>query len=128
MSKYSIFKSQFEKAIKSTNRNIEDLDLVAVSKKKSVQEIQAVIDENHKSFGENQIQEIESKWPDLKKNNPEIKLHFVGSIQSRKVESIYNNCDVIHSIDRLKILRLFNELENTQINKKKYFIQINTGN
>jgi pyridoxal phosphate enzyme (YggS family) len=128
MSNYKNFLSSLEASLRSANRNSKDIELIAVSKKKSAEDIQKVIDEGHLSFGENQIQEIESKWPDLKKLNPSIKLHFIGSIQSRKFEQIHKHCEVIHSIDRKKIVQKFAELETSDKIKRKYFIQINTGN
>ena len=128
MSNYKNFLSSLEASLRSANRNPQDIELIAVSKKKSAEDIQKVIDEGHLSFGENQIQEIESKWPDLKKLNPSIKLHFIGSIQSRKVEQIHKHCEVIHSIDRKKIVKKFAELEASGDPKRQYFIQINTGN
>ena len=128
MSRYKNFLSSLEVSLRSTNRNPKDIELIAVSKKKSATDIQKVIDEGHLSFGENQIQEIESKWPDLKKLNSSINLHFIGSIQSRKVEQIHKHCEVIHSIDRKKIVKKFAELETSGDIKRKYFIQINTGN
>jgi pyridoxal phosphate enzyme (YggS family) len=128
MSNYKNFLSSLEASLKNANRNSQDIELIAVSKKKSAIDIQKVIDEGHLSFGENQIQEIESKWPDLKKFNSKIDLHFIGSIQSRKVEQIHNHCEVIHSIDRKKIVKKFADLETSGNIKRKYFIQINTGN
>ena len=128
MSRYKNFLSSLEVSSRSANRNSQDIELIAVSKKKSATDIQKVIDEGHQSFGENQIQEIEDKWPDLKKINSNISLHFIGSIQSRKVEQIHKNCEVIHSIDRKKIVKKFDELEASGDIKRKYFIQINTGN
>ena len=128
MSNYKNFLSSLEASLKNANRNSQDVELIAVSKKKSVTDIQKVIDEGHRSFGENQIQEIESKWPDLKKLNSSINLHFIGSIQSRKVEQIHKHCEFIHSIDRKKIVKKFAELEASGDIKRKYFIQINTGN
>ena len=128
MSRYKNFLSSLEISLRSANRDSHDIELIAVSKKKSAIEIQKVIDEGHLSFGENQIQEIESKWPDLKKINSNINLHFIGSIQSRKVEQIHKHCEVIHSIDRKKIVKKFAELEVSGDIKRKYFIQINTGN
>ena len=128
MSRYKNFLSSLEVYLSSANRNSQDIELIAVSKKKSATDIQKVIDEGHQSFGENQIQEIESKWPELKKINSNINLHFIGSIQSRKVEQIHKHCDVIHSIDRKKIVKRFAELESSGDIKRKYFIQINTGN
>ena len=128
MDNYKNFLNDLEKTAQLANRNIEEIDLIAVSKKKPAQDIQSVIDEGHRSFGENQIQEIERKWPNLKKLNSNIQLHFIGNIQSRKVESIHQNCEVIHSIDRMKVVKLFAEIENLKNVRRKYFIQINTGN
>ena len=79
------------------------------------------------SFGENQIQEIETKWINFRKENTNITPHYVGSIQSRKTNSILKYCDVIHSIDRLKIVKLIRQFEQDTGIKRKYFIQINTG-
>ena len=128
MNNYKNFINNLEKTVQLANRNIEEIDLIAVSKKKPAQDIQSVIDEGHMSFGENQIQEIERKWPDLKKLNSNIQLHFIGNIQSRKVESIHQNCEIIHSIDRMKVVKLFAEIEKLKNIRRKYFIQINTGN
>ena len=128
MNNYKNFINNLEKTVQLANRNIEEIDLIAVSKKKPAQDIQSVIDDGHTSFGENQIQEIERKWPDLKKLNSNIQLHFIGNIQSRKVESIHENCEVVHSIDRMKVVKLFAEIEKLKNVRRKYFIQINTGN
>ena len=128
MSTYKNFLTKLENSLQIAGRRSEDIELIAVSKKKPIPDIQSVIDEGHLLFGENQIQEIEKKWPELKKLNSNIELHFIGSIQSRKVESIHENCDVIHSIDRMKIVKLFSEFETSKNIRRKYFIQINTGN
>ena len=128
MNNYKNFINNLEKTVQLANSNIEEIDLIAVSKKKPAQDIQSVIDDGHTSFGENQIQEIERKWPDLKKLNSNIQLHFIGNIQSRKVESIHQNCEFIHSIDRMKVVKLFADIEKHKNIRRKYFIQINTGN
>ena len=128
MNNYKNFINNLEKTAQLADRNIEEIDLIAVSKKKPSSDIQNVIDEGHISFGENQIQEIERKWPDLKNLNANIQLHFIGNIQSRKIKSIHENCEFIHSVDRMKVVKLFNEIENLNNVRRKYFIQINTGN
>ena len=112
----------------NANRDISEVELIAVSKKKSIEDIRQVIQAGHRSFGENQIQEVENKWIDLKKEYPDLKLHFIGGIQSKKVKSIFQYCDVVHSVDRIKIIKLFSGLEEQQGLSRKYFIQINTGN
>ena len=125
---YENFLAQFNKAVLEAGRDIEEIELIGVSKKKPPEDIIKVFNQGHHSFGENQIQEIERKWPDLKKLNPNIKLHYIGNIQSRKVGSIHENCNVIHSIDRMKVVKLFAETEKLKDVRRKYFIQINTGN
>ena len=79
---YENFLAQFNKAVLEAGRDIEEIELIGVSKKKPPEDIKKVFNQGHLSFGENQIQEIERKWPDLKKLNSKIQLHFIGSIQS----------------------------------------------
>ena len=128
MTKYKDFLGQFKNAVNSANRDISQIELIAVSKTKSSKEIMKVIDQNHLSFGENKIQEVDEKWSEIKKTKPSTRLHFIGSIQSRKTSAIHESCDVIHSLDRIKIVRKFNDIEKLTNLKREYFIQINTGN
>ena len=124
---YKKFKENLEKTVETSGRKLSEIELIAVSKKKPVADIKQVIQAGHRSFGENQIQEVERKWVDIKKEYPDLKLHFIGGIQSRKVKSIFHHCDVVHSIDRIKIIELFSNLEKEQGISRDYFIQINTG-
>ena len=127
MSLYQNYFNQLKSAVSAAHRDISEIDLIAVSKKKPSSDIRKVIDQGHISYGENQIQEVENKWADLKNEFSHLKLHFIGGIQSRKVKSIYTHCDVVHSLDRLKIVKMFSELETAQGLSREYFIQINTG-
>ena len=128
MSLYENFRDNLKRSAKTSGRSFEEIDLIAVSKKKPIEVIRQVIQAGHRSFGENQIQEVENKWIKLKKEYPDLKLHFIGGIQSRKVKSIFDHCDVIHSVDRIKIIELFSNLEEQRGVSKEYFIQVNTGN
>jgi len=128
MSQFKNFHSSFLKSVLSAKRDIEEIELIAVSKKQPKTAIINLIRQGHISFGENQLQEIESKWQDLRKDYPATKLHFIGSIQSRKIRSIFNNCDEIHSIDRIKIVQEIKKFESEMKTIKGYFLQINTGN
>ena len=103
------------------------VNIIAVSKKQASEKIRIIASEGHKHFGENQIQEIEQKWPALKEEFPNIKLHFIGTIQSRKTERIFALCDEIHSVDRIKIVKQIKELEQKFGIAKTYYIQVNTG-
>ena len=128
MTEYLKFLKKFENAVLNAQRDIEEIELVAVSKKKPSKLIKEVVNYGCKSFGENQLQEVENKWIELKQEFKHTRLHFVGSIQSKKIEKIFLLCDVIHSIDREKIVQKLKKCEDEHNLKKEYFIQINTGN
>ncbi len=128
MHNYQIFLKKFKNAVADAGRDINEITIIAVSKRKSFEEISKVIELGHKSFGENQIQEVENKWNNFQTSNKHVNLHYIGTIQSRKTEAIFSSCDYIHSIDRLKIVEQIKKYEDQQNCIKKYFIQINTGN
>ena len=127
MSTYKDFLKDFEKSILRNNRFIEEVELIAVSKKKSKENILPVINLGHKNFGENQLQEVIKKWPSLKSQFDDIKVHFIGSIQSKKIQQIIEQCDVIHTLDREKIISIISEMDYSKIRNKTFFIQVNTG-
>ena len=127
MSNYKDFLVDFEKSILSNKRDIEEVELIAVSKRKSEEDILSVINLGHRNFGENQIQEVLKKWPNLKNQFHDIKVHFIGSIQSKKIHQIIEQCDVIHTIDREKIISIISEMDYSKIKDKTFFIQVNTG-
>ena len=128
MNKYLEFIKVLEKIASEAKRDLDEIELIAVSKKKPVELIKKVIANGCQSFGENQLQEVENKWIELKKEYSHIKLHFLGNIQSKKTEKIFQLCDTIHSIDREKIVQILKSCEEQFKIKKEYFIQINTGN
>jgi len=127
MSNYKDFLVDFEKSILSNKRAIEEVELIAVSKRKAEEDILSVINLGHRAFGENQIQEVIKKWPNLKNQFHNIKVHFIGSIQSKKIHQIIEQCDVIHTIDREKIIGIISEMDYSKIKDKTFFIQVNTG-
>ena len=128
MSQYTDFLKNFETAVLQSKRHLEEIELIAVSKRQSIDNILSVINEGQMSFGENQLQEINKKWPLIKDVNQKLKLHFIGSIQSKKLQNIINHCDVIHTIDREKLIQIISKLDKDTLLGKSFFIQINTGN
>ena len=128
MSYYTDFLKNFETAVLQSKRHLEEIELIAVSKRQSIDNILSVINEGQMSFGENQLQEINKKWPLIKDVNQKLKLHFIGSIQSKKLQNIINHCDVIHTIDREKLIQIISKLDKDTLLGKSFFIQINTGN
>ena len=106
-------------------------ELIAVSKQFPKEVIQILVDKGHKIFGENKVQEAQSKWIDIRKENlhKNIELHLIGPLQSNKANLALDIFDVIQTVDREKIaLKLNNYLQQrTDIKKKKFFIQVNVG-
>ena len=102
--------------------------IVVVSKKRSYDQIQPLLQVNHLDYGENQIQEALNKWPSIIASNKEIRLHLIGRLQSNKAKAAFNLFQFIHSLDSEKLAKIFSTLENEAGIKKKYFIQVNIGN
>ena len=119
--------SKINQILKKNSLLKQKLEIIAVSKKQSINNIKKIISLGHRSFGENQIQEVELKWPQLKLKYNNIRLHFIGAIQSRKMKSICQNCDVIHSIDREKLLKKIFEIKSSGIKIPELFLQVNIG-
>ena len=110
--------------INNTNR----IKIVAVSKTFSLGHIMPLIEHGHEHFGENKVQEADSKWRDIKKERKNIKLHLIGKLQSNKAKKAAEIFDYIHSLDSQKLADTLSKTQN-EINKSiKYFIQVNIGN
>jgi pyridoxal phosphate enzyme (YggS family) len=101
--------------------------LIAVTKNKSFDYIQPLLQINHFDYGENIIQEAYNKWHPLLLSNKQISLHLVGRIQSNKAKQAFNLFEYIHSLDSEKLAKIFSNLEQVHSIKKKYFIQVNIG-
>jgi pyridoxal phosphate enzyme (YggS family) len=121
--------NQYKKIIK----DIEDysynfpVNLIVVTKGRSLADIQKIINVGHIHFGENRVQESVNKWKDILKLNANIKLHFVGKLQTNKVADVISNFSFIHSLDNDK-LALKISLEEKKLKKTlSYFIQVNLG-
>ena len=120
--------SKVETAKKDSGRQNDKINVIAVSKVQPIARIKKVLNEGHRLFGENRVQESLEKWPKLIDEYGKIELHLVGSLQTNKVKDAMNLFDVIHSIDREKlIVKIANEAQNLGF-CPDLFIQVNTGN
>ncbi|KAA0439719.1 MAG: YggS family pyridoxal phosphate-dependent enzyme [Candidatus Thioglobus sp.] len=97
--------------------------LIAVSKNRSVSELQSAIDAGQRHFGENYLQESLAKIAALK--GQDLTWHFIGPIQSNKTQKIAQNFAWVHSVDRLKIARRLNEQRGQNLAKLNILLQIN---
>jgi pyridoxal phosphate enzyme (YggS family) len=101
--------------------------IIAVSKTFKIDRILPLINYGHLDFGENKVQEAIEKWTDIKKTNPDIKLHMIGKLQTNKVKFAVQLFDYIHSVDSEKLAKKIFD-EQLKINRKiKVFLQVNIG-
>jgi pyridoxal phosphate enzyme (YggS family) len=88
--------------------------LIAVSKTKPISDIKELYELGHRDFGENYVQELTDKVPQLPKD---IRWHFIGHLQRNKVKFILPFVHLIHSVDSLRLL-LEIEKQASKINLK----------
>jgi PLP dependent protein len=86
-------------------RECADVQLIAVSKGRTVEEIEPLISAGQRDFGESRVQEALSKWPALLARYPDVRLHGIGRLQSNKSADAVKLFDVIHSLDRASLLQ-----------------------
>ena len=99
--------------------------IIAVTKTFPLKEIIPLLESGHVHFGENKIQEAENKWPNVRNQYKNLKLHMLGKLQSNKVKKAVQLFDYIHSLDSKKLALKINQYEK-ELNKKiKLFLQIN---
>ena len=121
-------KSKVENIKAKSFRKQEPVNIIAVSKVQPISKIVEVLEKGHRTFGENRVQETLEKWPILMEKYEKVELHLVGSLQTNKVKEAIKLFNVIHSIDREKlILKISNEAQKVGF-CPDLFIQVNTGN
>lgn len=105
------------------------IDLMAVTKNRSLQDVRELIANGVNIFGENRVQEAKIKFNNI--SNPNVKVHLIGPLQTNKVLEALQTFDVIQSIDRVKLVNVISKyLKNTGmqfIRTKEFFIQVNIG-
>jgi len=120
-------RARMHAAAKLARRPGEDIHLIAVSKTRTAQDIEPLILEGQRLFGENRVQETASKWPALKERHPDVELHLIGQLQSNKAEEAVALFDVIHSVDRLSLVTALGKAMEKLGRAVPCFIQVNIG-
>lgn len=92
------------RAARAAKRDASAITLIAVSKTRSAEAIEALIAAGQRDFGESRVQEAQEKWPALKARHPDVRLHMIGRLQSNKAAEAAALFDTIHSLDRDRLL------------------------
>ncbi|MGC8203411.1 YggS family pyridoxal phosphate-dependent enzyme [Aliiroseovarius sp. PTFE2010] len=108
-------------------RDADSVRLVAVSKVQPNDRVEAVLQQGHRLFGENKVQEAAGKWPDFRARFPGVTLHLIGPLQTNKARQAMQLFDVIETVDRPKLARTIARIAQEEGHCPDLMIQVNTG-
>ena len=114
-------------AADNADRDVSSVTLIAVSKVQPNERVQAVLEQGHRVFGENRVQEAAGKWPEFRQAFDGVELHLLGPLQTNKLNQALDLFDAIHSVDREKLARKLATAVQTRGTCPDLFIQVNTG-
>ena len=118
---------KLHKAEDAAGRARGSVSLIAVSKKQPDARVEAILQEGHRVFGENRVQEAAAKWPGFRERFEGIELHLIGPLQTNKARQAMELAQAIHSVDRPKLARTLARLAQEMGTCPDLFIQVNTG-
>lgn len=119
--------TRIEKACTDSGRAPGDVQLIAVSKVQPDARVEAVLEQGHRLFGENKVQEAQGKWPGFKDRYDGIDVHLLGPLQTNKARAAMDLFSAIHSLDRPKLAQTLARLAQDTGACPDLFIQVNTG-
>lgn len=117
-------RKQITDACVRSGRDKNSVRLIAVTKTHPAETLQALIDLGVKDIGENRVQEIEQKIPQLK---GEFEIHMIGHLQTNKVSHVIPFIKWVHSIDRERLIKKI-EQHHSGTGKIKALVEVNTSN
>ncbi len=119
----------------SIHRNLDEIyaqlkgtntELIAVTKTRTVDEINCAIDYGVQHIGENRVQELLEKYEGLHKDG--VKIHLIGRLQTNKVKYIIGKVDLIHSVDSLKLAEEISKRATKAGISQRVLVEVNIGN
>ena len=118
---------QIDRFAERAGRDSDSVNLIAVAKTKPQEAVIEALQAGQMIFGENRVQESQGKYPDLRADWPDLELHLIGALQSNKTKDAMALFDVIHTVDRPKLVRSIAREAQTLGRCPKLLIQVNTG-
>lgn len=120
-------RARIAKAETEAGRDPGSVTLIAVSKVQPLDRVEAVLEQGHRCFGENRVQEAAGKWPDFRERFAGIDLHLIGPLQTNKTRQAFGLFQAIHSVDRPKLANTIARIAQEEGHCPDVFIQVNTG-
>ncbi len=120
-------REQVAKQEAASGRTLGSTTLIAVSKVQPDARVKAILDQGHRVFGENRVQEAAGKWPAFRESFDGIALHLIGPLQTNKARQAMELAQAIHTLDRPKLAAAIARLAQEMGNCPDLFVQVNTG-
>ena len=117
-------RSEVDAAAAAAGRNGRDILLLAVSKTFPASDIRALYGMGVRDFGENRIQELETKSAELPQD---IVWHFIGSLQSNKIRKAVKLASVIHSVDSVSAVERLDRIAEEEGRHVKFLLEVNVS-
>ena len=117
-------RKNIEEACRAVNRDPGEVTLISVSKTKPVSMLQEAYDAGSRDFGENKVQEIMDKYPQLPSD---IRWHMIGHLQRNKVKYIIGKVDLIHSVDSLRLAEEISKEAVKKETEENILIEVNVA-
>ena len=114
-------------AERAAGRDAGSVTLIAVSKVQPADRVQAVLDQGHRVFGENYVQEAAAKWPAWRAAHGPLQLHMIGPLQTNKAKLAVDLFDAIHTLHRPSLAAKLASLAQSRGALPQLFVQVNTG-
>jgi pyridoxal phosphate enzyme (YggS family) len=114
---------RMKQAAVASGRRYEDIQLVAVSKTKPWEQVVEAFEAGAGVFGENYVQEVREKFNTL--HTYPISWHFIGHLQTNKAKYVVTICDLIHSVDSLKLAKELDKHAGNNHKIQKVLVQVN---
>ena len=118
-------KRNIQKAAMKTGRNENEITLIAVSKTYPASAIEELYKLGQLHFGENKVQELMSKIPDI---SQEVHWHLIGHLQTNKVKYVVGNVKLIHSVDSLKLAQEISKQSTKKNIVSEVLLEVNIAN
>src|SRR6185437_11286610 len=114
-------------AARAAGRDPGAVALVAVTKTHDAAAVAAALEAGQRLFGENRVQEAQSKYPAFKERHAELRLHLIGPLQTNKVREAVALFDAIETVDRPRLAEALAREMERQGKRPACLIEVNTG-
>lgn len=118
-------KDKITKAARVAGREGRPVVLLAVTKGQSADTVKALVEDGHRHFGENRVQEAAAKYGPLREAYTDLRLHLIGPLQTNKVRDALALFDVIETVDRPELVDALCKAEPRE--RQQFYVQVNTG-